>query len=396
MARSTFESLLWVAPRWPSPADDGAKIAMERIMRPLSVSGERLHLLSVVTPWDPPKKPIHFEVASLRVDHRGSTSRFFTRAMSALASLLAGGLPYSVRPFASHGLRIRTARWLENLPLSSPIVIDGLHVAAALDLKTSTRWVYRAHNVEWRILNDAAVLSRGPKKIFLDLQAALLKKFEARIIARSRVSLAVSEADAAEMRKLAPDARIEVLPIGADFSKEPDFSLQPSSHVKLLFVGRLDWEPNRDGLLWFLDNIWTRLDKHRFELAIVGSGNSSYLEKWRGSAGLHLHGAVESLGPYYAEAHVCLVPLRWASGTRVKIIEAIQVGRAVLSTAAGALGIELSSGELCLAENPDEWIEVLNKRSPSDWEEQSRRAWQGAASTYGESQLAERFMEFLK
>lgn len=396
MARSTFESLLWVAPRWPSPADDGAKIAMERIMRPLGASGQRLHLLSIVTPWDPPQKPLHFKVASQRVDHRGSTSRFVTRATSALGSLLAGRLPYSVRPFANRGLKARTSAWLKEFPLSSPIIVDGLHVAASLDSKTSGRWVYRAHNVEWRILKDAATLYSGPKKLFLDLQASLLKNFEAKVIASSTLSLAVSEADAVEMQKLAPKARIEVLPIGANFSKKPDFTLKASPKVKLLFVGRLDWEPNRDGLIWFLDTIWSRLDSDRFELSIVGSGNASYLEKWRTSPGLRLRGAVETLDPYYADAHVCLVPLRWASGTRVKIIEAIQMGRAVLSTEAGALGLKLSSNEISIAETPEQWIDVLNKRSPFDWEEQSRQAWLGAASVCGEDRLAEKFMEFLK
>ncbi len=397
MAQSTSKNaVLWVAPRWPFPPDDGAKVAMERLIRPLSDSGVQVELLSIVPAWETDLTPSPLRLASLHIERRGGASRFATRLSSAFASVFLGGLPYSVRPFSNKALRARTRSWLEQFPTETPILIDGLHVAAVLPPETSSRWIYRAHNVEWRILEDFAVLVRGPKKLFLRHQAQRLRAYEKYVIESARVSFAVSRSDAFELEKLSSRARVEVLHIGADFSKEPEYThSQRTGVTRLLFVGRLDWEPNRDGLIWFLKEIWPHLTPGAFELEIVGSGDGSYLEAWRGSSGLSLCGRVESVQKHYAAADLCLVPLRWASGTRVKIIEALQLGRAVLSTKAGALGLELGSKALEIAETPEEWISLLNTGSAKKWEDLARRAWPTAAASYGEKAIAMKLKEFL-
>ena len=397
MAPSTSKkAVLWVAPRWPFPPDDGAKVAMERLIRPLTESGVKIDLLSIIPAWETNVPPSPPHLASSCIERRGGSSRLATRLSSALASVVLGGLPYSVRPFANTALRARARKWLEQFPKETPIVVDGLHVAAVLPPESSARWIYRAHNVEWRILEDFASLVQGPKKLFLRHQAESLRHYETRVIESARVSFAVSRSDAIELTKLSSRANIDVLPIGADFSKEPSYSHSRKPGVtRLLFVGRLDWEPNRDGLVWFLKEIWPHLRVGAFELEIVGSGNGSYLEAWRGSPGISLCGRVESVLPHYAASDLCLVPLRWASGTRVKIIEALQLGRAVLSTTAGALGLELGSEALEIAETPQEWISLLNEATALKWEALARRAWPAAAAAYGENVIAMKLKEFL-
>lgn len=397
MAPSTSKSsLLWVAPRWPFPPDDGAKVAMERLIRPLSQAGLRVELMSIVPAWESTLTPSPLALGSSRIERRGGSSRLGTRLSSALASVLIGGQPYSVRSFSNSALRARVRSWLGQFPDETPIVIDGLHVAAALPAETAKRWIYRAHNVEWRILEDFASLLRGPKKIFLSHQAKALRDFETHVIEMARMSFAVSRSDADELTKLSSRAKIDVLPIGADFSAEPEYSRPRTSGVtRLLFVGRLDWEPNRDGLVWFLREVWPHLTPAAFELEIVGSGDGSYLEPWRGIPGITLCGRVDSVQAHYAAADLCLVPLRWASGTRVKIIEAIQLGRAVLSTQAGALGLELPADVLEIAETPQEWISRLNEGTAQKWENLARRAWPAAAAAYGEKVIAMKLKEFL-
>jgi hypothetical protein len=79
----------------------------------------------------------------------------------------------------------------------------------------------------------------------------------------------------------------------------------------------------------------------------------------------------------------------------VKIIEALQLGRAVLSTKAGALGLELGSEALEIAETPEEWISLLNTGSAKKWEDLARRAWPTAAASYGEKAIAMKLKEFL-
>jgi glycosyltransferase involved in cell wall biosynthesis len=388
--------IAWIAPRWPFPADDGAKIASERLLRPLTRAGRSVHLLSILPVWDTAPVESPLALASQRVLRRGLQTPGLTRLSSALFSLASGGEAYPLISFSTAALRRDSAAWLARLPATAPMVLDGLHVAGALDFATASRWVYRAHNVEWRILNDAAKLFDGLRRRFLLGQAQRLRAFEARVVAASRLTLAVSRADAEELRSLAPRARVDVLPIGADFSHAPNFTTDSRSPLQLLFVGRLDWEPNRDGLLWFLREVWPTLDAGRFQLSIVGSGSAAYLEEWRGRPGIEIKGRVEQLDGEYARAHLCLVPLRWASGTRVKIIEAAQMGRAVLSTAAGSLGLEIPAQALLHAETAAEWKTQIEGCTREALERQSRLAWEAAALHYGEAALADRFEAWLE
>src|SRR5262249_39061624 len=132
--------------------------------------------------------------------------------------------------------------------------------------------------------------------------------------------------------------------------------------LTLLFLGRLDWPPNQEGLVWFLKEVWPEVVKGRtdLKLLIAGSGNSEFLKPFLSVDFLTFLGRVESVKELYRKVSLSLVPIFYGSGTRVKVIEACSYGRACLSTALGVEGTGLESGISYLrAETAQEWIEML-------------------------------------
>lgn len=361
MAQSTSE-ILWLAPRWPFAADDGAKIATLRLLEPMAAAGDRIHFVALPPRWESERKPTTLALASLRAFDRGQSTPRATRAwVLGEPAFWREGLAYSLVPFASLALRAQIAGVLRERRWRA-IVVDGLHAAAALPKgELPAPLVYRAHNVEADILSRASADHSWPMRYFLLWQAARLGRFEKELIERAALTCAVSEDDAVRFRREAPDARVEVVPIGWDFPPTPPAPAPVQGALKLLFVGRLDWAPNRDGLEMFLREIWPLASrKDGFELSIVGSGDGRWLQRYAALPGLKILGRVANLSELYQQAELCLVPLRFGSGTRVKAIEAARYARPCLSTELGVEGLGWGAGEYLRAETASEWIDVLD------------------------------------
>lgn len=130
-----------------------------------------------------------------------------------------------------------------------------------------------------------------------------------------------------------------------------------AARFTLLFVGSLSYAPNVDGLLWFTREIWpqvkTRIGADIAELVIVGRRAAASVRACASQAGVRLHQDVPDVVPYYADADAVIVPLRFGGGTRIKILESIALGRAVVSTALGAEGLDVTHGsEILIADTP--------------------------------------------
>jgi glycosyltransferase involved in cell wall biosynthesis len=246
------------------------------------------------------------------------------------------------------------------------IVFDGLHTAAAycgasgLFKGADLPIVYRAHNREFRIWKrKASVVGNLLSKLFFEMQAWLVGRFENSLVVNAMCTCTVSQEDIEDFQQDCPNARYLTVPIGDDFSVNPT----PATSVsQLFFVGRLDWQPNVEGLRWFLESVWPEAKQRRpeLELKIVGSGKGDWLQSYASLPGISILGRVESLEPYYQDAAICLIPIFFGSGTRVKAIEASRYGRPCLSTAIGVEGLPLSNSvEYFNGETSEEWIDTL-------------------------------------
>lgn len=217
------------------------------------------------------------------------------------------------------------------------------------------------HNVEHMIWLRLARLERsGWRRPALELEWRKMRRVEAAACARARLTLAVSEADRAALAGLAPGARVLSVPTGVDTTYfYPNGT--PESAARLVFTGAMDWYPNEDAMLHFIRDVFPllRAALPQVSLAVVGRNPSARL-KAAGGDGVHVVGRVEDVRPYVAEAAVFVVPLRAGGGTRLKIFEALAMGKAVVSTTVGAEGLPLTPGQhLLLADDPQRFANAV-------------------------------------
>ena len=159
------------------------------------------------------------------------------------------------------------------------------------------------------------------------------------------MTIAVSEDDCRRLAALAPGANIDWIPTGVDIDYfSPAATLERPAH--LVFSGSMDWHPNEDGVRYFVGEILPliRAEIPGATFSVVGRNPSAELRAISAAAGVEVTGTLDDIRPAMAQASVCVVPLRAGSGTRLKIFEALAMGKAVVSTTLGAEGLEMESG----------------------------------------------------
>lgn len=226
--------------------------------------------------------------------------------------------------------------------------------------------VFDDHNCEYLLqkrafLTDVRIPTRWLGAVYSFVQWRRLLRYEALVCRRADRVLAVSEADAAALRKLAPDANITVVPNGIDTRAYAPTRTHADTPT-LVFTGTMDFRPNVDAVLWFtrevLPRIRNRVPDARF--LAVGQRPHRRLDVLRDDPAVTLTGFVEDPRPYIAGAAVYVVPLRMGGGTRFKVLEALAMGKPVVSTTLGAEGFPVTHGrELLLADEPEEFAQAV-------------------------------------
>jgi len=323
------------------------------------------------------------KVRAVHLVHRPMPKNGLRRNLSWLGSLFRDSkLPLTLSDYASDDVRERF-RSILNLQEWDYAVYDGLHSAAPsytngvyqkpLSLKSV---VYRAHNFESELWEKSArtlPLRQLIRKMMLRHQRAQVRRFETSLAQASAWVASVSDSDARQFKVIAPKTRTSVIPIGIDFDPEKGPSLLPlnpttrTTSLILLFVGKLDWHPNAQGLKWFLEEVWPNLARARgdVKLWIAGSGNASGLRSSFNQPRVHFWGRVDDLRPLYQACCASIIPLLYGSGTRVKAIESCRYGRVCISTRVGVEGLALSPHQTYLpAETSQEWLQLLTELSP--------------------------------
>jgi sugar transferase (PEP-CTERM/EpsH1 system associated) len=238
------------------------------------------------------------------------------------------------------------------------VVADFLAATPNLSLRREGKRppvVLFEHNVEsqiWRRLRDN---EKSPlRRLLLEVEWRKLQRYEARACGEASRTIAVSDKDRIGLAKLAPGGQITSVATGVDteYFAPQDRPQQPR---ELVFTGAMDWFPNEDGILNFVETTLPLIRKQvpEVRLTVVGRNPSEKLKTLAGAAGVRVTGTVDDVRPYLADGAVCIVPLRIGGGTRLKIFEALAMGKAVVSTTIGAEGLPVTPGEhLILADEP--------------------------------------------
>jgi sugar transferase (PEP-CTERM/EpsH1 system associated) len=156
-----------------------------------------------------------------------------------------------------------------------------------------------------------------------------------------------------------PHLVVNVIPNGVDTKIYRPLSAPDRSAPDILFIGSMDCVPVQDAAYYFTKEILPRIQVEisEIELWLVGKNPSPDLMQLN-SAHVHVTGRVDDILPYYQRCAVCVVPLRAGGGTRLKILEAMALGRPVVSTTIGCEGLEVVDGEhLLIADTPEQFSE---------------------------------------
>ena len=353
--------LLWVKVGGLWPINAGGRIRTFHILSEIS----RRHQVTLITTHGLGEDPRRLVAALPRCEvvsypwvlaKRGG-GRF---ALALLRSWLSP-LPVDLYKTRVPALRREVARRLTAGGIDL-VVADFLAAVPNAPLDGEVPTVLFAHNVEhviWQRLSD--VEPRGWRRVLLGLEARKMLRYEAQACRRADLTIAVSDTDRRLLVAVADGARIRAVPTGVDLTYFTPDGLRETPG-RIVFTGAMDWYPNEDGMAHFIETILplVRRDVPSATLAIVGRDPSRRLREVAAAFDVRVTGFVDDVRPHMMEAEVYVVPLRVGGGTRLKIFEALAMGKAVVSTAVGAEGLPLVSGEHFLrADDPAEFARAV-------------------------------------
>jgi sugar transferase (PEP-CTERM/EpsH1 system associated) len=353
--------IVFVTVRLPFPLNSGGRIRTFHLLKHVS----QVHRVTLVTALETREEAraasalqeqlpqVTFRLTE--VPPRGTPVR---RAVRALRSPI-DTLPYTWAAY-------RHPRFIENLrrALSEEshqlLHCDHTQIAhAVLALRTPPR-LLNAHNVDSLLLERlAGVEPRRWKRALIRWQARKVRAAERRTYPAFDGCLAMSEVDHAHIEHLTLGRPVWTIPNGVDIEWFEPVPTEAEPDL-LAFSGAMDWVPNVDAVEFFAGEILPRIRRRRpgARLLVVGRDPSPALVARFGGAGVEFTGTVEDVRPHLARCRLFVVPLRVGSGTRLKILEAWAMGKAVLSTALGAEGLPARDGEnIVIGDTPERFAE---------------------------------------
>jgi glycosyltransferase involved in cell wall biosynthesis len=252
--------------------------------------------------------------------------------------------------------------------------VEGIEMAPYIDTvrRAGTRplIVFDDHNCEYLLqkrafFTDLRIPARWPGAAYSFVQWLRLRRYEAQACRRADRVVAVSEADAAALHRLVSGVQVTVAPNGIDtraYRPEIPNPKPQGQSCELVFTGTMDFRPNVDAVLWFAQEVLPRVRAQVPDVRFLAVGQRPHrrLDVLRGDPAVTMTGFVEDTRPYITDAAVYVVPLRMGGGTRFKILEAMAMGKPVVSTRLGAEGFPVTHGqELLLADEPEEFAAAV-------------------------------------
>lgn len=357
-------NILFLAPRMPLPADTGGKIRTLNILKQLALEF-KVHLVCFsfeVNDKDhiPELQKIGVSVTLVPM----TETTFFQK----IYWLLFHGLPISMVKYHTRSMEQAISDLIRTKTFDA-VHVDHLHMAHYLKCFNGVPCMLDEHNVEYKILQRCAQVEKSWLKRFAyQEQSRKMNRFEAHMAEQFSCVFCCSTDDRILLNKITNGlVPIYVVPNGVD----TEF-FQPSSNVPLenalVFTGSMDWLPNDDAITYFcqeiLPLIWRRDPK--IKMYVVGKSPSSAVKELAAKdQRVVVTGRVDDVRPFIAQSKVFVVPLRVGGGTRLKILEAMAMGKAVVSTSIGAEGIMYTPEEnILLADTPEDFaqktVETIN------------------------------------
>jgi sugar transferase (PEP-CTERM/EpsH1 system associated) len=349
--------ILWLKTELLHPVDKGGKIRTYHMLKEL----KRKHHITYLTLDDGSAEPEARTKSSeychelACIPHR-NTKKFTLGFYAELAQNLASSLPYAIKKYQSEAMRAEIKLRTEAESFDA-IVCDFLTPVINLPEHLPSTTVLFQHNVEamiWKRHFD--VQSNQLKKYYLYKQWRKMIDFERAASKRFDCVVAVSREDRETIQNEYEIECVREIPTGVDTAFFTPSDRSPAKNT-LVFTGSMDWLPNEDAIRHFTDDILPLIRLKIPDVSLVVVGRDPYpslLELSRRDPGIIVTGRVADVRPHIENAAAYVVPIRIGGGTRLKIYEAMAMGKPVISTTVGAEGLPLRDGtDLLLADTPE-------------------------------------------
>ncbi|NJB85245.1 glycosyltransferase involved in cell wall biosynthesis [Lewinella marina] len=391
--------LLVLTKKFPFPLKDGESLAIHGLTKSLSELGCEVSLLAMNTTkhffagTDLPAEMGHYrEVRTVAVDNQISP-------LDAVTNLVRG-TSYHISRFHQASYHQALEAWLTEEHFDI-VQLETLYLAPyirTIRLHSEAQVVMRSHNVEHEIWERCCRnISFAPKRWYLRHITRQLRDYERSQLNQYDLLLPITQRDQRNFERLGSRGRTYVLPIGLETQCGPprydSFAAPPNLH----FIGSLDWLPNLEGLQWFLHHVWPLIHRRCPEVEFhIAGRNMPHSIRQLEMANVIVHGEVESSCEFVAAHSISIVPLLSGGGMRAKILEAMSLGRVVVTTTVGLEGITARNRrDLFIADTPEQFAQVIEEccRMGRKLEGIGRNAYASFSRHYDRRVLARELME---
>ena len=357
--------ILQVTNKVPYPPNDGGAIACMNLTRGFSLLGHKVTVLAMNTG----KHHINIDeipesvkdLADFRlVDVPAPISRF-----SALVYLLFSNRPYNAVRFISESFKLELITLLKQEHFDI-IQLEGLYVCPYIPVireYSNAKIVYRAHNIEHEIWQRTAAMTKGWKKFYMKNLSKRIKRFEKHCLNQYDLLVPITERDGNILNELGNSRPWQVSQTGIDSSV-----LIPNAkkleHPSLFHIGSLDWTPNQEGLIWFLEKCWPAVNKQFPDLKFYVAGRNApeWLQRKMELPNVVFEGEIPDAYDFINSKSIMVAPLFSGSGMRIKIIEGMALGKPIVTTTIGTEGISTTSREnIVIADNVTDFINAVSQ-----------------------------------
>ena len=356
-------NLLILSHRVPFPPNKGEKIRTYHQIEYLKAIG---HQVQVICPLEGANDQLYCEQLSEKLDVTCTGIKIGNRKLKMLAGLIKGKA-LSVANFYDSSLQQKIDEYLARETVDTIICTASSmaeYIFNSSSVNTQTNLVMDFMDLDSDKWRQYAQRSAFPKSWVYQREQKLLAAYELKIAAKFNSCLFISDAEVELFCKnLADNSQVHAIANGIDTSLfkvnlERDYSSAP----RLLFTGVMDYLPNVDAVVWFVESVWPQvIEKYpEAQFYIAGMNPNEKVKALDKKQGIVVTGFVEDIMPYYDLATLFIAPFRIARGVQNKVLQAMACGLPVVTTNSGGEGIDYTdSGNLIIANTEDEIFEKI-------------------------------------
>ena len=394
--------ILQICHKPPLPAFDGGCKAMHALTEGFLANAISVKILTIATqkhPYQPELFPTAY-LEQTNIEHAFIDTAI--KKKNALANLFIGK-SYNISRFYNKNFEELITATLQKEKFDI-ILLESLYTTpyiAAIRKSSNAKIIYRSHNIEFEIWQRTSNQENNTiKKKYLHFLAKRLKKYEQSILNLVDGIAAITKKDEEQLVALGCKKPITTVPFGINLH---DYQLKEIPQEKKLFhIGSMDWMPNQEAIKWFLNEVWSTIiaKEPTATFHLAGKNMPEDIIKLATSTkGVVNEGEVENANDFISNNNIMVVPLFSGSGMRIKIIEAMALGKLVIGTSVAFEGIAVQhnkNGIIANTANEFKAAILMSLKHPEVVNSLGQKARKTIEEQYNNTVIVKQLINFIK